>query len=44
MPVSFPNFSEGSYYNETETNTITPLTSPPQPILPPPRDAFYNTP
>ena len=37
LPLSFPNFSEVSYYNETEINTITPLTSPPpNPYFPPP--------
>ncbi len=43
VPLSFPNFSEVSYYNETEINNITILTHPPQPILPPPRVAFWNT-
>jgi len=37
VPVSFPNFSEVSYFNETEISTITPLT------FPPPRHSFYNT-
>jgi hypothetical protein len=35
-PVGFANFSEVSYYNETEINSIIPLT------FPPPRVAFYN--
>ena len=41
--LPFPNFSEVSYFNETEIKSITPLTFPPQPILPPPRHSFYNT-
>ena len=41
--LPFPNFSEVSYFNETEINSITPLTFPPQPLLPPPRHSFYNT-
>ena len=43
VPHAYPNFSEVSYYNETEINNITILTRPPQPILPPPRVAFWNT-
>jgi hypothetical protein len=44
--LGFPNFSEVSYYNETEISTITPY--PPisgKPIavtFPPPRNSFYN--
>ena len=34
--AAFPNFSEVSYYNETEINNITTLTRPPQPLFPPP--------
>ena len=29
LPLSFPNFSEVSYYNETEINTTNFLGSPP---------------
>ncbi len=36
VSLSFPNFSEVSYYNETEINKLTPLTHPP-------RMAFWNT-
>jgi hypothetical protein len=47
VAVSFPNFSEVSYYNETEIKAINPY--PPingQEIAvtyPPPRHSFYNT-
>ena len=49
LPLSFPNFSEVSYYNETEINTTNFLGSPP-PVPPndfaPPGDRvpFWNTP